>query len=706
MAIAGYGSISATSFMLNANSIYNNALREKPQAPDKTSRKIFIPVFINKFRIVGCVDSGSDVTILQYSRFKSIFHTNLGLHESDISHITTFCDNNIPILGIKNVFVCLKRDTPGIKLKMYIINDIPNVPTLLLGNDLLKTGLGTIAYTGAINDPIPEVRFLFPVEINCTVYYEVPSELSLCYATCHLEPYETREVDFYLPSGAPVLRTDSILITEQSWDTLAIIPSKSDIEYIQTLDRYVSTGCVVNTSSNHIKCKIIGKYELINDCDVVELHDYNIPQLRQKLIQAPLGREILMSRQTYLAQPPDSTTCNLTLSEQDTYQLSDLDYANTLGSKEPTFSGEATFEPEIIEPNGIDLPTIIYKDASEAIDLTLYSEELRPYIKEIFIDKYPQVVALHALDAGNLSLTLGFTQLRLREGEQLPRSKRIFHISQTDQRHLDDLCDFLIRFGYIMRSPMTPNGCHLYGMSAYLVPRSKANCLGRLIIDYSPVNQLIQSPSSVIPEINATIQFLQGKALYTSLDLKYAYLSLKIDQESQKLTTFITPTGSFQWLSLPTGAANSPAYFTDACNRMLHYEPEYDQDGNLIYEANNVVKQRRSVLTEVCNYFDDILITSTLKPTFKETLDAHFKNVEKTVKRMAFHGAKISVMKCDFAKSKILFLGWYISHDVVIADPRRIQKVKEFKFPNSKKAVRAFFRPCKLVKESYNIKCY
>ena len=106
------------------------------------------------------------------------------------------------------------------------------------------------------------------------------------------------------------------------------------------------------------------------------------------------------------------------------------------------FSGEAAIEPEIIEPNGIDLPTIFYKDDSEAIDLTLYSEELYPYIKEIFIEKYPQVVALHALDAGNLSLTLRFTQLRLREGEQLPRSKRIFHISQTDQRHLDDLCDF------------------------------------------------------------------------------------------------------------------------------------------------------------------------------------------------------------------------------------------------------------------------
>jgi hypothetical protein len=47
-------------------------------------------------------------------------------------------------------------------------------------------------------------------------------------------------------------------------------------------------------------------------------------------------------------------------------------------------------------------------------------------------------------------------------------------------------------------------------------------------------------------------------------------------------------------------------------------------------------------------------------------------------------------MKCEFAKGKILFLGWYITHDYIVADPRRIEKVKDFPFPESKKAIRAF----------------
>jgi hypothetical protein len=194
----------------------------------------------------------------------------------------------------------------------------------------------------------------------------------------------------------------------------------------------------------------------------------------------------------------------------------------------------------------------------------------------------------------------------------------------------------------------------------------------------------------VIPEIGATLQFLRGKALYSSLDLRYAYLALRIDEESRKLTTFLTPSGSYRWLALPTGAALSPAYFTDACNRILHFSPEYDSSGKLIYEARNVVKQKRDPLKFVCNYFDDILATSPLKPTYGETLTCHFEILEQCVQRLAFHGAKINVMKCEFARSKILFLGWYVSHDYVIADPRRIQKIREFKFPDNKKSVRAF----------------
>ncbi len=99
-------------------------------------------------------------------------------------------------------------------------------------------------------------------------------------------------------------------------------------------------------------------------------------------------------------------------------------------------------------------------------------------------------------------------------------------------------------------------------------------------------------------------------------------------KESQPLTTFLTPSGSFQWLSLPTGAANSPAHFSTAIDKILNYVPVLDRNGKPIFESENVVKLERNVLEDTVSYFDDIIVTSELRPTYEKTLSQHFENLE------------------------------------------------------------------------------
>ena len=176
--------------------------------------------------------------------------------------------------------------------------------------------------------------------------------------------------------------------------------------------------------------------------------------------------------------------------------------------------------------------------------------------------------------------------------------------------------------------------------------------------------------------------------MFSSLDMRYAFLALKIDEKSRPLTTFLTPGGAYQWLSLPTGAASSPAHFTEALNKILHFEPELDEHGQPVYEKENVVKLNPSALKDTVNYFHDVLTATQIKNTFQITLEAHFFALEKAVERLSFHGAKINVNKCTFAKTRILFLGWIISNNHIIADPKRVQKVKDFLFPVDKKGMR------------------
>ena len=692
--IAEMGNISATAFMIRREVRQDQQFIFRNTSINENDKKIYIPVYLNNYRIIACTDTGSDVTIIQKSIFRKIFPRAEVTKATRNLRILSFSGTRVGIEGTFETEIRFNPKKEGIQVILLIIPDNPSVPSFLFGNDSLRAGMVTLSYTGTTDDPIPTIEFYHPYYFKSPVYYTSPNEAELCYCDYDIGPFETQDANFHLNQAASVLRKDLVLLTSLGWDSVNIIPSLSDLEFDPVSESYAASACIVNLCDEHLKGQLTGRFEITDNHRTVPVNDENKGELKRTLKNHSYGREVLMCQDTTKIDIPILTVNKVSIIEEDQLEtderVKEFTPENTIMKGEPTYTGEAEIKPEIIEPQGLDLPTTIYDTAAEAINLLAYSEEIRPYIKDLFIDKYPEVVALHAIDAGDLSLTLGLTQLRLRPGEVLPRCKRIFHMSPPDTRHLDDICELLIRFGYLIRAPMAPNDRHLYGMASYLVPRAKPATLGRLIVDYSPVNTLLQSPPSVIPEINATLQFLQGKALYTSLDLKYAYLSLKIDKESQALTTFLTPTGAFQWTCIPTGASNSPAYFTEASNRMLHYEPVLDDQGQVVYETTGVVKMKKNVLPWVTSYFDDILNTSPIMPTYQLALDKHFNLLEQVVKRLAFHGSKISIMKSDFAKAKILFLGWYVCNNYVIADPRRIEKIREFKFPETKKAMRSF----------------
>ena len=140
---------------------------------------------------MGCVDSGSDLTLIHLSLFKKIFKNTNILGTSDIKHVTTFSNHNILVRGKINHRIKLYPNHPGIHATIFVIDDIKNVPSLLLGNDLLKTGLGVIVYSGPVHNPQPEVMFNYPEPYNCTVFYEASEALF----TWNLGPFETQNVE-------------------------------------------------------------------------------------------------------------------------------------------------------------------------------------------------------------------------------------------------------------------------------------------------------------------------------------------------------------------------------------------------------------------------------------------------------------------------------------------------------------------------------
>ena len=138
--------------------------------------KIFIPIHINGFRVVGHLDSGSDVSIIQHSLYKnlqkSLKHNIDEIKTSSVKNLTSFSGNNIPVKG--EIFVNLKfsASSPSSRFRILVIKDINVTPPLLLGDDLLKQHLGSISYEeNSSGITFPVVHFKKPrLEVVPTFY--------------------------------------------------------------------------------------------------------------------------------------------------------------------------------------------------------------------------------------------------------------------------------------------------------------------------------------------------------------------------------------------------------------------------------------------------------------------------------------------------------------------------------------------------------
>jgi hypothetical protein len=689
---------SATAYMIRAedqnNIIYDIVAYENRAYSDTVNKKTYFPIYIKNMRVIACADSGSDLTLIQLSLFRKLFPDyNRKLTKGSNITIKSYSNNKIEVHGQCKVAVKFSKSQGTIDLILTVIQDITEaVPQFLFGNDSLRKTLAMIAYTGDIDNPEPEIVIQKPLPTVVPTYYTSPGALYTCKGTYSLGPYSSTEIELKLHPAAPVLRFEEILISSHDWSNVQLMESKSDLDFDEHNNCYTAKGFLVNLSAKPVSGTIEGRFEIIDNYTSYLICSENKGKLKKVMMKNPPARVILPSAET---EPMEhNCNCNFVFNLQlqpnePIPELTESELQETAGIGKVTYTGTAEVSPNVID-GGLDLPTMIHKSPAEALNLASFDPDIRPFIKKIFLDKYPEVIALHSLDSGDISKTLGYTTLRLVPGEQLPRHRRIYQLSPQDSRYLEELLEQFIRFNFVRRAPVDSTNIHLYGMSTYLVPRKKPTDLARLVIDFSPLTSIIQSPPSIVPDISASLQQLQGKALFTVMDLKYAYLALRISEESKPLTTFLTQGGAYQWLTIPTGAACSPAYFIDAVNRILHNDPVLDEQGKPIYTEPNKVKLKHDILPNCFHYFDDIICSSEPRSTYQETLEYHFSCLDRIIYRLHFHGVKLSVNKSEFAKSKVLFLGWIVSHDYVIPDPRRLEKIRNAKFPESKKEIRSF----------------
>jgi hypothetical protein len=97
--------------------------------------------------------------------------------------------------------------------------------------------------------------------------------------------------------------------------------------------------------------------------------------------------------------------------------------------------------------------------------------------------------------------------------------------------------------------------------------------------------------AGLLPLIGSIINHLQGKTIFTKMDLQHRFNNIQIKEEDQWKGTFKTPFGLFKPTAMPFGMCNTPSTFCRAMSRLMkHLTDKYP--------------------TELFIYVDDILIAT------------------------------------------------------------------------------------------------
>ena len=90
-----------------------------------------------------------------------------------------------------------------------------------------------------------------------------------------------------------------------------------------------------------------------------------------------------------------------------------------------------------------------------------------------------------------------------------------------------------------------------------------------MCVDYRELNKATVKDKYPLPFIDQIIDEVSGYERYSFMDGWSGYYQVEIEPAHQKLTTFVSPWGTFAYRVMPFGLCNSPSTFQRLMNCVL-----------------------------------------------------------------------------------------------------------------------------------------
>ena len=243
-----------------------------------------------------------------------------------------------------------------------------------------------------------------------------------------------------------------------------------------------------------------------------------------------------------------------------------------------------------------------------------------------------------------------------------PKPSRAYRIPEILKPTVEKQIEELVRDGFLVpsKSPVSsPIVC-------VLKPNKRDV---RIACDYRYVNAGTEDDAYPMPTVEEVFNQM-GHAKYISVfDAKAGYWQCPVRKSDQWLTAIVTPSGLWEWTRMPFGLKGSAATFVRMVQAILRPIKEFSS-----------------------SYIDDLAVHSN-------SWKGHLQNLEQFLKVIRDAGLTLNLVKCEFAKGEVKYVGQYIGSGKRRPDPGKLAAIQSMIPPTTKKQLRSvlglfgYYRP-------------
>ena len=179
-----------------------------------------------------------------------------------------------------------------------------------------------------------------------------------------------------------------------------------------------------------------------------------------------------------------------------------------------------------------------------------------------------------------------------------------------------------------------------------------------MCVNFTDLNKACPKNGFPLPQIDQLVDSIAGHKLLTFMDAFSGYNQIKMDEEDQEKTAFITSQGLYCYKVMSFGLKNAGATYQRLVNRMF----------------NKQIGRNMEV------YVNDMLVKSI------EEL-AHLDDLKETFTSLKQYQMKLNPSKCVFGIASGKFLGFMVSQRGIEVNPEKVQAIINMASPRTVKKV-------------------